>query len=234
MTVKQVQYLHNLLWSYYTLLDKSDMCSFVNRTLMHKLPYHFRPIKALSDLSAYELALLIKHIKKDKNISTVKPIKQSDTNFVLEPILSFGLFTVYRQVFHDQIKHDMRVACFPNVLMLDMDCGEHFHKFFDEDKWTFRIYKTMKGYHCYCTSRYIPHKSYGLYKTFEDWGCDKRYLMYAYTYGWMVRLSPKTHYENDFVEQFVETIGNVEEDTNIINALVEKDVEIKMFINNIK
>jgi len=239
VTKKQIEYLINLI-IFYEKISKNEILNYINFKLKEAFPHHYKNITNINDISKFNISYLISFIKEKHSISKILITKNN--HFKLELIKSpSSLFSVYNQIFDKSAKlhemsakcHKVEIACFPDIMMIDIDSIElpNFPLPYPFDKDNFRIYKTGKGYHLYCTSRRILHTSYHIFKHLENIGCDRKYLSYVYKYGWMVRLSPKKEYHNDQIEVLItnQNYNNLNENPDIIEALDQKD---KLIINN--
>jgi len=95
--------------------------------------------------------------------------------------------------------------CFRNLLMIDIDIDkinvdeqnknhitdEFIIDYFSKKKESFRIYKSINGYHIFCTSKKFKYRSKESIEFMLNNMCDKYYCMYSYLRGFCVRLNRK-------------------------------------------
>jgi hypothetical protein len=90
--------------------------------------------------------------------------------------------------------------CFRNLLMIDIDLhkinnteitDEYIINYFSKKKESFRIFKSINGYHVFCTSKKFKYRSKESLEFMLNNMCDKYYCMYSYLRGYCVRLNKK-------------------------------------------
>lgn len=91
--------------------------------------------------------------------------------------------------------------CFRNLLMIDIDLNktpenleindEYIINYFSKRKESFRIYKSINGYHVFCTSKKFKYRSKESLDFMLENMCDKYYCVYSYLRGYCVRLNRK-------------------------------------------
>jgi hypothetical protein len=108
---------------------------------------------------------------------------------------------------HYYVARDMTTntvyICFRNLLMIDIDINkidaEHRHNItddyiinhFQQRKESFRIYKSINGYHIFCTSKKFKYRDLTSIEFMLNNMCDKYYCLYSYLRGFCVRLNRK-------------------------------------------
>lgn len=99
---------------------------------------------------------------------------------------------------------------FYDLMMLDYDNVTYSEliKILEEwkSKYTFKIYKTFRGYHVYLVSELINHKN--AKQLMEDLKCDYWYLTFAASNGYKIRLSVKLEREEEYIEKFIGIVGD--------------------------
>jgi hypothetical protein len=68
---------------------------------------------------------------------------------------------------------------------------EYIIKYFKQKKESFRIYKSINGYHVFCTSKKFKYRDVNSVQFMLDNMCDKYYCLYSYLRGFCVRLNKK-------------------------------------------
>lgn len=231
MENKQIIYLFNLLRHYEQLDDTVSMFQFINNSLMSSLPHHTSlQITNLMDLTKLQLSFLINMLVKKHSIPQIKPVKQLNFRFVnIAPHGNY--YSIYNQVHDDPAKSPLIILLSTNIMMLDIDSQECLPQF--PEQMVFRVYKTFKGYHCYCTSQYSPYNNFQTLALALKLGCDPHYISFVRKCGWKTRISPKKEYQpHDFIERFECTVGDpCKEIPELVDALVEKDFFVNVYRN---
>lgn len=126
--------------------------------------------------------------------------------------------------------------CFRNLLMIDIDINkldnsieindEFIIDYFSKKKESFRIYKSINGYHIFCTSKKFKYRSKESVKFMIDNMCDKHYCLYSYLRGYCVRLNPKFNEltENNKTEKIYKLLAI----TNKNNELNEQKKKLEL------
>jgi hypothetical protein len=100
--------------------------------------------------------------------------------------------------------------CFKNLLMIDIDLhkinnteitDEYIINYFSKKKESFRIFKSINGYHVFCTSKKFKYRSKESLEFMLNNMCDKYYCMYSYLRGYCVRLNKKFNEEYQCLEK---------------------------------
>lgn len=124
----------------------------------------------------------------------------------------------------------MAYVVYYNLLMVDIDGA------LDLDRLqaqllnmglTGRLYRTYNGYHFFVTSRPIDHKSSEVRWVMEQLDCDVYYMAFAFLNGFKVRLNPKNREGETIAAEFVEIIGRVPEDPQLVSLLSLHDTYIE-------
>ena len=68
---------------------------------------------------------------------------------------------------------------------------EYIINYFSKKKESFRIFKSINGYHVFCTSKKFKYRSKESLEFMLNNMCDKYYCMYSYLRGYCVRLNKK-------------------------------------------
>lgn len=117
--------------------------------------------------------------------------------------------------------------CYKNILMLDIDNSslslEELITVLPQDM-AFMIYKTERGYHCFCVSKIFEYRTRDtvefMYR-FKDLGIDIDYIRYCYIRGFSVRLNKKFYGENKDNYIYIKTTNN-----NLIDKKLKDLVEL--------
>lgn len=131
-------------------------------------------------------------------------------------------------------KNILDVIILKDVMMIDYDNQDYkkLKQVLKKQPYTFWVYETHKGYHCYCMSATFDHREFASIQYMYKLGCDQIYISFTKTFGYVVRLSKKKNRKERFVEKFVEQIN----DYPIINRnkflLEKKDTLIKSQIQD--
>jgi hypothetical protein len=72
----------------------------------------------------------------------------------------------------------------------------------------FRLYQTHNGFHVFVMSQPFPHSHPTSYEFMTSLGCDHFYSLFAYKFGYKIRLSPKKDRDEQFLARYLETIGD--------------------------
>lgn len=99
--------------------------------------------------------------------------------------------------------------CFQNLLTIDIDRDigdDNIIEQFSRIPETFRIYRSKRGYHVYCTSRTFQYRSKESVDFMLNNNSDSYYCVYSYIRGYCTRLNNK--FEN-CGEKIYEYIGKV-------------------------
>jgi len=132
---------------------------------------------------------LISGVKRDQNL-----IKTRDDYYVARDSLTN---TVY--------------ICFKHLLTIDIDTEidindvlQHFSKIPE----TFRIYKSKRGFHVYCTSRNFDYRSKDSVDFMFNNMCDAYYCVYSYIRGYCTRLNNKFNDCDQDIYQYLGKTGD--------------------------
>lgn len=107
---------------------------------------------------------------------------------------------IHYYVARDMITNTVYI-CFRNLLMIDIDINklensnditdEFIVAYFNQKKESYRIYKSINGYHVFCTSKKFKYRSKESIDFMLENMCDKYYSLYSYLRGYCVRLNRK-------------------------------------------
>lgn len=99
--------------------------------------------------------------------------------------------------------------CFKHLLTIDIDeninvdsLTSHFSKIPE----TFRIYKSKRGYHVYCTSKQFDYRSIDTVEFMFNNMSDPYYCVYSYIRGFCTRLNNKF---DDYGETLYDYVGKI-------------------------
>ena len=106
---------------------------------------------------------------------------------------------------------------------------EHFSKLQE----TFRIYKTSRGYHVYCTSKRFTYRNRDTIHYMLSNLCDKYYCVYSYIRGFSTRLNNKFNNEGQILYKYIgKTSGEEDPDlVKLVNLMESKSIKYKYDIN---
>lgn len=225
LTQGQVDYLHRLLETYYDAHSLDQKQDVIARMLEQMLPHHCptrRTACCPEQLTRLQGVLLIRCIKRQHGIPDLPFMNLDRLWFDMRVIKRYVHFTHCLQVFHDQKRPPMHTAIMPHIMMLDFDHSDQ-DAIVEKLKSTnnrFHLYKTSKGWHAYCVSRFIEKRTMDVMHFMETMGCDPMYIAFAYRFGFMSRLSPK--YPGDPVETWVGDVGDSPVIPSILEALKQR------------
>jgi hypothetical protein len=97
----------------------------------------------------------------------------------------------------------------------------------------FRLYQTHNGFHVFVMSQPFPHFHQTSYEFMTSLGCDHFYILFAYKFGYKIRLSPKKDRDEQFLASYLETIGDPKMIDPTCNKLIEiHDDYVQRFTKN--
>jgi hypothetical protein len=127
--------------------------------------------------------------------------------------------------------------CFKHLLTIDIDNPidqsvviEHFSKIPE----TFRIYRTNRGFHVYCTSKEFDYRSISSVDMMFNNLCDPYYCVYSYIRGYCTRLNNKFNDFGKTLYQYVGKTGNKGENDRLVkltNLMLQLSDRYKKDIN---
>ena len=111
----------------------------------------------------------------------------------------------------------------------DKKIMDHFSKLSE----TFRIYKTSRGYHVYCTSKRFPYRNRDTMEYMLSNLCDKYYCVYSYIRGFSTRLNNKFNNEGQISYKYIgKTCGEEDPDlVKLVNLMEDKSIKYKNDLN---
>lgn len=119
----------------------------------------------------------------------------------------------------DQITNTVYI-CYKNVLTIDIDNGDLdidiIKKKLSSVPETFRIYKSKRGYHIYCTSKLFDYRSKESVDLMLDNFCDPYYCIYSYIRGYCTRLNNKFDSEREQLYEYIGKVGTADEVERIL------------------
>lgn len=114
----------------------------------------------------------------------------------------------------DQITNTVYI-CYKNVLTIDIDNGgldiDIIKKKLSSVPETFRIYKSKRGYHIYCTSKLFDYRSKESVDFMLNNFCDPYYCIYSYIRGYCTRLNNKFDSEREQLYEYIGKVGTADE-----------------------
>lgn len=97
---------------------------------------------------------------------------------------------------------NLHYICYKNVLMIDIDTI-HFNITYndlliklDELEYSYRIYKSLNGYHVFITNKYFNYYSNETLDLLLKYNCDINYVICVYLRGFCVRINKKKYDDN--------------------------------------
>jgi hypothetical protein len=201
------------------------MEGFLDSLLPNSLYFYNRILKRdypnLSNITKEDYKNLILELKK---MGLFLPVFINKNNYEFTDIEKTKYYTVSDQ--HNKIKNTtMKVMVLKNMMMLDYDgiSLEEVKNFLKKSNEKYEIYKTFNGYHAYCLSKSYYFRDYKTLQIMKTLGCDELYISYCYNLGVCVRLSKKQDREEDYIEEYVCSFGNNNENDTLRNLLIKKD-----------
>lgn len=142
----------------------------------------------------------------------------------------------------DQITNTVYI-CYKNVLTIDIDNGgvdiDIIKKKLSGVPETFRIYKSKRGYHIYCTSKLFDYRSKESVDFMLDNFCDPYYCIYSYIRGYCTRLNNKFNSEREQLYEYIGKVGTADEIGRILYLVnlmegYSKKYKGEINLNNLK
>lgn len=104
--------------------------------------------------------------------------------------------------------------CFQNLLTIDIDKDigdDNIIEQFSRIPETFRIYRSKRGYHVYCTSRIFQYRSKESVDFMLNNNSDAYYCVYSYIRGYCTRLNNKFENCGEKIYEYIGKVGNKQE-----------------------
>jgi sugar-specific transcriptional regulator TrmB len=142
----------------------------------------------------------------------------------------------------DQITNTIYI-CYKNVLTIDIDNQDLdidiIKKKLSSFPETFRIYKSKRGYHIYCTSKLFDYRSKESVDFMLDNFCDPYYCIYSYIRGYCTRLNNKFDSEKEQLYEYIDKVGRADEVERILYLVnlmerYSKKYKDEINLNNLK
>ncbi len=147
-------------------------------------------------------------------------------NYIYETIKEYNGLSLINQknIFQNT---SMKVIKLEKILILDWDTfnlNEIITLLKSFGNFNFRIYKTTRGYHAYCTNMAFNHNDYKTLQLMKDLKCDDLYIHFTKHFGFITRAQKKYEME-PYIEKFQMNIlnDNIDIDKSIISILKLKD-----------
>lgn len=109
--------------------------------------------------------------------------------------------------------------CFQNLLTIDIDKDldvdivmQHFARIPE----TFRIYRSKRGYHIYCTSRTFQYRSKESVDFMLNNNSDPYYCVYSYIRGYCTRLNNKFENCGEKIYEYIGKVGSKPEIDHLV------------------
>ena len=135
--------------------------------------------------------------------------------------------------------------CFKNLLMIDIDKlpkeindksieeqNSYIIEYFSKLPYSFRIYKSKRGYHVFCTSYKFNYRSRESVDFMLSNMSDPYYCMYSYIRGYCVRLNRKFE-EINHKHDCLHIINQDKEDIDLVKLLNVMDKNHKKYKNEL-
>lgn len=136
----------------------------------------------------------------------------------------------------DQITNTVYI-CYKNLLTIDIDYPDlnldTLKQKLTTIPETFRIYRSKRGYHVYCTSRTFDYKSNESIKLMLDNLCDPYYCIYSYIRGYCTRLNNKFNSQGVELYQYLGKVGNTDEIDRLLHLINVMERYSKKYKNDI-
>jgi hypothetical protein len=179
-----------------------------------------------------------------KNLETIYKIQSVDDVIHMAPQFIHGvkrqqtLIKTSRDYYiaRDQITNTVYI-CYKNLLTIDIDNPD-----LDLDTLkqklstipeTFRIYRSKRGYHIYCTSREFDYRSKQSAEFMLDNFCDPYYCIYSYIRGFCTRLNNKFDCEGMQIYEYIGQVGTVNELDRLLHLVNVMERYSKKYKNDI-
>lgn len=167
----------------------------------------------------------ISGVKRDQVL-----IKTRGDYYIARDILTNTVYICFKDLLTIDIDIDIDVDVDENV---DINSDEKIMDYFSKLSETFRIYKTPRGYHIYCTSKRFAYRDKDTISYMLNNFCDKYYCVYSYIRGFSTRLNNKFNSRGEIVYEYIGKT-NGEEDSKLVklvNLMESKTVKYKNDIN---
>lgn len=128
-----------------------------------------------------------------------------------------------------KINGDLKIISFSKLMILDYDniTLETLESYLKNFPYTFMIYETKNGYHCYNISKEFDYFEKDTLQLMFDLKCDPYYINFTKYVGFVTRLEKKKNRDEDFVEKYIKQINNYPIITKLKNLVEFKDTLIK-------
>lgn len=119
------------------------------------------------------------------------------------------------------LNNEMYYLKYFDIMMLDYDNKslEEIYLLLDK-RFSYRIYKTFKGYHVFIVSNRINYNEQIQLVITSLFKADTMYSYYSYFNGYNIRLTPKIGYDERVTNEFIGTFGDSPADPDIENILI--------------
>lgn len=119
------------------------------------------------------------------------------------------------------LNKEMYYVKYFDIMMLDYDNKtlEEIYLLLDK-RFSYRIYKTFKGYHVFIVSNRINYNEQIQLVISSLFKADTMYSYYSYFNGFNIRLTPKIGYDEVVTNTFVGTFGDSPADLEIVNIII--------------
>jgi hypothetical protein len=184
------------------------------------------------------------HQIEKNDLETIYKIQSVDDVIHMAPIFVHG---VKRQqtlikssndyyIARDQLTNTVYI-CYKHLLTIDIDNPDlHLDtikkKLLDIPE-TFRIYRSKRGYHIYCTSREFDYRSKHSAEFMLDNFCDPYYCVYSYIRGYCTRLNNKFDCEGMQIYEYIGRVGVADEIDRLLHLINVMERYSKKYKNDI-
>lgn len=176
---------------------------------------------SINDLTSDEIKNVFTYFK---NIGAFFPSKINTDNYIITDIKTENDYSIRMQ--YNVYKNSfMKLFTMKFVMMLDYDTEDYLSiaKLLSTTKESYRIYKTFNGYHAYCTSSKYSPTDYSTLQIMKDLSCDNVYISYVKEYSFVTRISKKENRNEEYIEEYKDTIHGKEELSEILEIIKIKD-----------
>jgi hypothetical protein len=171
--------------------------------------------------------VFISGVKRDQML-----IKTHNDYYIAKDTLTNTVYICFKDLLTIDIDIDIDIDN-DNVNDNDNDNDKNIIDHFSKLSETFRIYKTPRGYHVYCTSRYFPYRERTTIEYMLNNLCDKYYCVYSYIRGFSTRLNNKFNNQGQILYKYLGKT-NGEENSNLVklvNLMERKSIKYKNDLN---
>lgn len=165
---------------------------------------------------------------------TPETLKHKDLFFIMSNVNLYNLrYTIETETddyiigtqTHIKDNKTLRIISFKSLMILDYDnctikeVEEKLFKF----PYTFLVYKTFNGFHCYNITREFDYKDKNTLKLMSEMKCDDWYIQFTSKIGFVTRLERKFDRKEEYIEKFIKIINDYPVNDKLLNLVEFKD-----------